>query len=223
MINIEVGIKEILKSYFKDGVMPKEVNQKDDGTLVTEIDIELQDIIINYFKNISENIFVIAEEGADINQSYDLSNLDFLILDPIDGTENFTFLKMMYGVALSWRINGEECHLIYIPTVDTFISSSNIKLIKTTSTIDLYSSKCLKTGSILNTDNARVLGSSSYMFFLLLTGKVKSYTYCSGAKIWDCYTGLALSKYFGLRIEQIPSNYFSNPSFKQEFKIYGKY
>jgi myo-inositol-1(or 4)-monophosphatase len=222
MIDIESGVKKILNTFFSSEVVPREFTQKEDGSLVTEIDIRLQKLLISFFKSIANNILVIAEEGAEVNQNYDLSESDFLILDPIDGTENFTFLKTMYGVALSWRISGKEGHLIYIPVENTFITSSNIVSIKTKSTIDLYSTKCLKTGFISSTDNARVLGSSSYMFYLLLSGKVRSYTYCDGAKIWDCYTGLALSKCAELRIDLVPSNYFSNPNFKQEFKIYGK-
>jgi fructose-1,6-bisphosphatase/inositol monophosphatase family enzyme len=216
----EIELKKILKTFFKESSSISSINLKDDGSIVTDIDIKLQEIIIEFFKGLCKEIFIISEERNDHQESYVLKNKNYLIIDPIDGTENFTYLGNLYGVTISWRIKEEEVHLIYIPAINKFISSSNEVERFKNSSINLFSTKCIKSNEILNIDNARVLGSSSYMFYLILTGKAKSYTYCVGAKIWDCYTGLSLARKFGLIIDNIPFDYFDYPNHIQKFKVY---
>ena len=216
----EIELKKILKFFFIESSSISSINLKDDGSIVTDIDIKLQEIIIEFFKGLCKKIIIISEERNDHQESYDLKNKNYLIIDPVDGTENFTYLGNLYGVTISWRIGEEEVHLIYIPSINKFISSSNEAERFKNSSINLFSTKCIKCNEIINIDNARVLGSSSYMFYLVLKGKAKSYTYCEGAKIWDCYTGLSLAKSYGLVIENIPVDYFDSPNHTQKFTVY---
>ena len=202
-----------------------DVSCKDDNSLVSSIDLQIEENIIKLFQGKSKQLLVIAEESYSGELNWDLTdeNQDFLILDPIDGTENFIFLEEMFGIAASWRLNGESGHLLYIPKANQLITDKS-ELIKSNiqSSIDLYSTKCITEGTILKTDSARIFGSSSYMFSLILTGKARSYTYSKGAKIWDCYTGLTLAKQFGLTLENVPDDYFTKPCFKQNFIIQWK-
>lgn len=199
-----------------------DVSYKDDNSLVSNIDLQIEEEIIKLFKGKSKHLLVIAEESYSGELNWDLSieNQDFLILDPIDGTENFIFLEEMFGVAASWRLNGECGHLLYIPKTNQLITDKSAPTkTNTRSSIDLYSTKCISEGTILKTDSARIFGSSSYMFSLILTGRASSYSYSKGAKIWDCYTGLTLAKQFGLTLKNVSDDYFNKPSFKQSFII----
>ena len=194
---------------------------KEDQSLVTTVDLSIEKQLIEFFKKLSPSILIIGEESYDGSLKWDFKNKDFLIVDPIDGTENFAFLNKLYGTVLSWRIAGVEGNLIYIPSEKLIINdNSNYKLSGKKSTIDLFSSKCVNTRKINIPERARVLGSSSYMFSLLLTGAAQSYTYCNGAKIWDCYTGLSLARKFGLIIDNIPFDYFDYPNHIQKFNVY---
>jgi len=196
------------------------VGLKNDNSLVSSIDLKIEQDIIQFFQGQSRNLLVVAEESYTGELAWDFSNedQDFLILDPIDGTENFIFLNEMFGVAVSWRLNRESGHLLYIPKSQIVITDKSSPFKPSfQSTIDLYSTKCISECTIVKTDSARVFGSSTYMFSLVLSGKAKSYTYCQGAKIWDCYTGLALAKQLGLSFENVAEEYFAKPSFKQKF------
>ena len=82
---------------------------KKDGSLITELDLHLDLEIRNLYNEYNPiNPIIISEESyqGDKNETYNLKNRDFLIVDPIDGTENFNFFSFMYGVAISGRIKG---------------------------------------------------------------------------------------------------------------------
>lgn len=196
------------------------IKSKDDGTFVTSSDLRIEQNAIAYFKDISPKILVIAEESYDGSLSWDLSKGDYLILDPIDGTENYAFINALFGFVASWRINGIEGNMIYIPRDSLVLNDVNLSnRISVTSNIRLFSTKCKDQHIGENRDNIRIIGSSSYMFSLVIRGMANSYMYCQGAKIWDCFTGLKMCSALGLRIEGMPNNYFVKPTFKQEFKV----
>ena len=117
-------------------------------------------------------------------------------------------------------------HGIYIPSINKIISSRNISSYKSQdSSIKLLSTSCLEhtlekiDGSY---QNYRVLGSSSYMFFLLLMGQANSFNYCGKAKIWDYFTGINLAleahNYFDVMVDNkiIYQNWFHNSLIKHK-------
>ncbi len=211
-------LKEIVNDVL--GREGKVVEEKADGTIVTSKDLVIEAEVISYFRKKSQNLIVIAEESFEGIKSWDLSVADYLILDPIDGTENYAFLHSMYGFAASWRIAGIEGDMIYIPSEDLLFKCEEQTAAEVClSNIRLFSTKCLDVEIGPNRDSVRIFGSSSYMFSLILRGQAKSYVYCKGAKIWDCYTGLKLCRSQGLHIEGLPDDYFVKPMFKQKFKV----
>ena len=202
------------------------INKKCDGSLVTNKDISIQKAIIDMISIRYPTIVnVVAEEDTDNHHDiYDFTG-DYLVLDPIDGTENFAANIPMYGIAMSLRHEGEYIDIIYIPSIREEITNLNdFKIVKPNeeNNIRLASTKCLKHG-LLQGDNIRILGSSSYMFYLLLSGKARSYKYCGGAKIWDCYTGLRLAREYGCRItldsHQSMAEWLTHPTHLTSFEI----
>ena len=188
---------QIVDSVLSDGMLSQARRRtKTDGSLVTDYDEKIEAAIVHFFQHLSDDLLIIGEEsleGTEIPDSFHLKGKDFLIVDPIDGTENFSYFSMLFGCAVSWRIDGAYGHMIYIPAQDLCIHTGNIsEQSYSGSIIELYSSFCLNEMNFARPQNVRVVGSSSWMMSQFLSGNVKSYTYCGGAKLWDCYTGLSL-------------------------------
>ena len=197
---------------------------KSDGSAVTNLDILIEKELIQFIQKEFNGINIISEESEKSHSNkYNLSKKNFAIIDPIDGTENFYFLKEVYGCVVSVIYKDFEYHGIYIPSRKEIVSNlSIVKLHSSKSQIKLLSTSCLNSEFQLNNNtlsNYRVFGSSSYMFYLMLTNNAFSYTYYGKAKIWDCYTGLSLMykrhEKFDIQILQ-KSNTFFDP-FDSEF------
>lgn len=227
MKNLFIKLKELIDLSIHDYSKKNSSTLKKDGSLVTELDLHLDKEIRNLYSEFNPiSPIIISEESYEGNQkeSYNLENRDFLILDPIDGTENFNFLSFMFGVAVSGRIKGVDFDFLYTPFDNTLISGVNdINQCGTDSKIQFFSTASivnLKNKNLVETSQIRVLGSSSTMFSLLLRGQAISYDYSSGCKLWDCYTGLRLARLTNcFKFENIEDCWFENPSFKTNFKI----
>jgi 3'-phosphoadenosine 5'-phosphosulfate (PAPS) 3'-phosphatase len=171
------------------------ISLKHDNSVVTECDIKIEENIIQFLKENFTEIEIVSEENIESHkETYHLKN-KFAIIDPIDGTENFYFLQNIFGCAISVVYNDLDYHLIYLPTENKVISTiTNPDFTQTKSNIELYSTSCL---GLLNEkkekQSARILGSSSFMFYTLLSAAAQSYKYCGKAKIWDYYTGISLA------------------------------
>tara|TARA_B100000795_G_scaffold269882_1_gene260886 strand:+ start:2633 stop:3337 length:705 start_codon:yes stop_codon:yes gene_type:complete len=204
---------------------------KDDFSLVTDSDLLAENELIKFIKSNFPKISIVSEENpASHLESYELKNR-FAIIDPIDGTENYYYTKSNYGSVVSVIYDDFVYHGIYIPSLKQITSSININNYTfNNSSIKLLSTSCLDfelkkiEGSF---QNYRILGSSSYMFFLLLRGEASSYDYCGKAKIWDYYTGISLAlminNSFNIFLGDINLNEFDfnnlNLKHKSSFKI----
>lgn len=211
---------KIIKYNIKNFV--PESHLKRDKSLVTNIDINIENDLISLFKkNCSEEHIIITEENhPNFNNNIEL-NSDYLILDPIDGTENFYFFGLMYGVALSARMGSIEIHFIYLPWCDKIIS--NHHNLYTPKTSNLMFSSTGSVPGLISSDmrlaDLRVVGSSSFTFYLTYVGGAKSYIYTSPCKIWDYYTGLSLAEYFGYNVKMTNLNWKKRPNGKDTFEI----
>jgi fructose-1,6-bisphosphatase/inositol monophosphatase family enzyme len=227
MKNLFIKLKELIDLSIHDYSKNNSSKIKKDGSLVTELDLHLDVEIRKLYNEFNPiNPIIISEESysGDQKESYNLKNRDFLILDPIDGTENFNFFSFMYGVAVSGRIKGVDFDFLYTPFDNKLICGVNdIYQFETSSKIQFFSTatiKELKNKNLVETSQIRVLGSSSTMFSLLLRGQAISYDYSSGCKLWDCFTGLRLAKLTNcFRFENLEDSWFENPNFITKFKI----
>ena len=189
--------KEFIKIINENISKKSKSSIKNDFSLVTDIDINVEKTLIKFIIKNFPDIQIISEENPKSHaKSYNLQN-KFAIIDPIDGTENYFFTNSNFGSVVSVVYDDFNYHGIYVPNLNQIVSSINIKKYKNkNSSIKLLSTSCLGTDIIKiknSYQNYRILGSSSYMFFLLLNGSACSYDYCGKAKIWDYYTGLSLS------------------------------
>ena len=197
---------------------------KDDGSIVTTRDVNVEREIIEVIKaTCGGDIQIISEENPGSHrEKYNILG-DYAIIDPIDGTENYLFGTTIYGSAISLRYMGDEYHMIAVPAHNQIFSNINLDWCpkdNITSNIQMYSTKCLN-HTFESTDSARIFGCSTYMFSQLLQKRAKSYEYCSGAKIWDCYTGLKLAQLAGCTIymKDDLNMWFTQPTHLTEFRI----
>ena len=227
MKDLYTQIKALIDETLKNEIIT-EIITKDDLSLVTSIDLRLNEKIVQYYLSLNpHNPIIIAEESFGFNQEdFNLKGRDFLVLDPIDGTENFGFLNNLFGIALSGRVGDFNFDFLYTPFDNKVItSSSSIGKLDNKNNINLYSTGSLPTLNYnnINTSSIRVLGSSSVMFSMLLQGKARSYTYHSHCKIWDCFTGLRIANRSNkFEITGINQDWFDYPQFKTSWKVQRK-
>ena len=148
MTNLFIRLKKLIDSSILDFSENNSVSLKKDGSLVTELDLHLDLEIRNLYNEYNPiNPIIISEESyqGDKNEIYNLKNRDFLILDPIDGTENFNFFSFLYGVAVSGRIKGVDFDFLYTPFDNTVICGIN----------DIYKNKIESGIQLFSTASAR--------------------------------------------------------------------
>ena len=173
----------------------KSINHKGDNSIVTNCDVEIEKNIIIYLEKQFPQIKIISEENTESHQTFYSLNNRYAVVDPIDGTENFYFFNNIFGCAISIVYDNINYHLIYLPSENKKISTiSKPDFFDMESNINLMSTSCIgQVEDIKNRQSTRILGSSSYMFYLLLSGSAKSYKYCGKAKVWDYFTGISLA------------------------------
>tara|TARA_Y100001954_G_C15808175_1_gene603781 strand:- start:967 stop:1674 length:708 start_codon:yes stop_codon:yes gene_type:complete len=197
-IEFEKKIIKIIDSSIKT---KNETYLKEDFSLVTDVDILVEKLLIDFIRKNFYEINIISEENIESHRTEYFLDNKFAIIDPIDGTENFFHMNNIYGCAISVVYDNFNYHAIYIPEQKKIISTLNLKGFNyKNSNISLLSTSCINNQiSRINNSfqNYRILGSSSYMFYVLLSGNAKSYYYCGKAKIWDYYTGISLALTLG--------------------------
>lgn len=229
MMNIEnfyTEIKNIVDHNIKSKISDQIIDIKDDKSLVTKIDYEIEKDIIQFvesYYNINSSQ-IIAEESFDLNlfDQFDFDS-NFLIIDPIDGTENFAHGLNEWGSVLTLKADDKFFNLIYVPSSGALINDHSVApKVSRFNTLEAYSTKSLILNKFTNADSCRIFGSSSFAFNLFLTGKIKKYFYYGGAKIWDCYTGLFLSHKMNANIHIENGdikNWLKQPTFKTSFSV----
>ena len=95
-------IKEVSSHLEEILSLRRKKTQKQDGSFVTEGDIKCQEIILDLLdKKFGDmSLEVISEEIDSEHFSYDPTK-NYIVLDPIDGTENFCTGLKEWGISLS--------------------------------------------------------------------------------------------------------------------------
>lgn len=194
-----------------------DISIKDDTShgysVVTEYDIESERRVFQFVeKNFPEDSFL-GEENGNIRKNTDR----YWILDPIDGTSNFTQGVPFWGPSLGfWDEKGPERGWIYFPVLDqmffgvrgggAFMDGKPIH----TSGIKEYSNLCtVGTVSRLHRKarlrcpaKHRILGSIIVNMAYLATGSFSA-IHCRGS-VWDLAGGMVIAREAGAVIETDP-------------------
>ena len=177
---------------------------KSDGSYVSKGDLLVQSIINDELKKILPNHILISEENTIAKNSAWDNNKSYVILDPIDGTENFVSGLREWGVGLSIYNNGihsESC--IFLPELSDFLITG-MKLKKYESRVIGLSSS-LTRDDILNLPKTnyeyRIIGCSMYNTLAAIKGSFKMFENVKGVNCWDILPGLNLALEHGCYVE----------------------
>lgn len=199
--------------------------KKEDGSFVTEGDLKCQKIILDYISNNFSklNLEIISEEINEYNFIFD-STKNYLVIDPIDGTENFCSGLKEWGISLSiYLANKHHESAIFLPELN--------ESLKTGDSLDYFESRIVGLSSNLSKieiDNQekyeeyRIMGCCVYNMLNVIKGSYKSFSNLKGAYSWDVLAGLNLSLEHGLKVTVDGNNYegeFLLPNKRYSFSV----
>ena len=210
-------IKNLIKVHLNEIISLRNTKiLKDDGSYVSQGDLLCENLVKQYIK---ENF---PEENT-INWIKD----KVIILDPIDGTENFVSGLKEWGVAVCVYENGvHKESMLALPELDCYL--------KTGDTFERFESRICGISSSLTKEDIlklepgfeyRIIGCAVYNMYNVVTGSFFSFENPKGAKVWDIIPGLNLALENGLSVVVNNQEYkgeLLSPNEKYIFKILNK-
>lgn len=195
-MNICRKLVDIIKERLPDILeLRNEYHEKDDGSFVSSGDLLVQSLVLDFigtelpgYETISEEMEPFDDKKWEVKGSY-------VILDPIDGTENFISGLREWGVGISIFDKGvhqESC--IYLPELDDFlITGMTIRKFK--SRIHGLSSSLKKEDLVAITGEYeyRIIGCSMYNTLAAVKGSFATFENVKGVNCWDILPGLNLA------------------------------
>jgi myo-inositol-1(or 4)-monophosphatase len=196
---------------------------KDDNSYVTEGDLLCETVVKDFIAKEYPEYYLVSEESPADNVS-NSKQKKVIILDPIDGTENFTSGLKEWGVALCVYENGmHQESMLALPELDCYLKTGDV-FEKFESRICGISSSLTKE-DILNLVPGfeyRIIGCAVYNMYNVVTGSFHSFENPKGAKVWDILPGLNLALENGLSVLVNNKKYHGEllePNQKYIFKI----
>jgi myo-inositol-1(or 4)-monophosphatase len=174
---------------------------KADGSYVSKGDLLVDKIILDYFSSNFPKHDIISEEvdHAVSKSRNELGN--YIIVDPIDGTENFVSGLREWGVGICIYTHGKhEASCIYLPELNEVLVSGQ--------SLTKYKSRIVGLSSSLNRDDLmqlpkddfeyRIIGCSMYNMLAAIKGSFVRFENVKGVHCWDILPGLNLALEHGL-------------------------
>lgn len=196
---------------------------KTDGSYVTKGDLLCQSIVLNYVQSLPDNLEIISEEINLSNFSYD-EGKDYIVIDPIDGTENFTSGLKEWGISISiFKHDKHNESMIMLPELNICIVTGEM-LPKYHSRIHGLSSSLSQQHfhNLKDGYEYRIIGCCVYNMYYVITGSFSTFENPKGAHVWDILAGLNLAIERGLDVLVDGKRYngeFLHPTKKYCFKI----
>ncbi|MEL0630487.1 inositol monophosphatase family protein [Psychromonas aquatilis] len=175
------------------------ITMKSDGTYVSEGDVLVQNIVYERLKVILPFHQLISEEMAPFKEEWNEKG-SYVVLDPIDGTENFVSGLIEWGVGISIYTEGkhvESC--IYLPELDQ-VQITGMPIKKFTSRIRGLSSSLTKQDleQLPEGFEYRIVGCSMYNMLSAIKGSFASFENVKAVACWDILPGLNLALEHGV-------------------------
>ena len=184
-----------------------EIAYKQDGSTVTTADVLMENIIKDYLVNQIADIKFIGEESFDFSWKGNTGYL--VILDPIDGTENFCSGLKEWGVSLClWYGQEHLASMLLMPELRESIKTGD-KIKERFSRITGFSSSYneLICEGIKEAIEYRVTGCAVYNLFNVVRGSFARFINPKGAYVWDLLPGIMLASEHGCQILLNDENY----------------
>lgn len=217
-------IKEILINNLDDILkLKKKKLLKSDNSYVSAGDLLCESLVKKHLTNFYPGYYLVSEETPELNLVNILKN-KVVILDPIDGTENFISGLKEWGISVSCYENGiHQQSMIGIPQLDSYIITGNH--------VERYNSRIAGISSSLTKNDLmklesgfeyRIMGCCVYNMYNVIVGSYFSFENPRGAWIWDIQAGLNLALEHGLEVKVNNNTYYGEllrPDQKYIFKI----
>ena len=199
--------------------------KKGDNSFVSKGDLLVQDIIIDIISKSLPDHILISEELAPFSNIRFEENLSYVILDPIDGTENFISGLREWGIGVSIYTKGKhDVSLIFLPELQEYLYTG-MKLNRYKSRIIGLSSSLTKNDLSNLPDKGfefRIIGCSMYNMLSAVKGSFYSFENVKGVNCWDILPGLNLAIEHGVSAYVDGEKYMGNilfPNKKYRIKI----
>lgn len=227
MNSICEDIKIIIKENLSEILLLRNTKvKKEDDSYVSKGDLLCETLIKNYMKKNLPDFGLISEESPESNiENFKKPNV--IILDPIDGTENYVSGLKEWGVAVCVYIDGvHQQSMLALPELDSYmITGDNFE--KFESRIAGISSSLTKE-DILKLEPGfeyRIIGCAVYNMYNVIKGSFFSFENPKGAKVWDIIPGLNLALENNLNVNVNGKEYHGEllePNKKYCFRITNK-
>ncbi len=215
----------ILEHMDKVNELRYRVTVKEDGSLVTEADIMLEEIIFNHVKNKLDKVVFVGEESFDFN--YEVSDHYTLVLDPVDGTENFCTGLKEWGTAFSlWKGKEHLGSCLFMPELgERLMTGDQLERIPFASRLTTVT--CTINEQLLDIlqqkGNYRMTGCSVYNLYYVIKGSFANLKYPRGAYVWDILPGMLLALEHGCTVladGEVYDGRFLDPAKKYRIEIH---
>ncbi len=218
------NIKKIIKTNLYNVISLRDKKQvKSDGSYVSEGDLLMEEKIMEFVSSLGTGYYLISEEKDNSDFTFDKWDTA-IVVDPIDGTENFVSGLKEWGVGVSvyqYGIHVES--LIALPELDIYLKSGD--------TFPSYNSRIYGISSSLSKKDIedlevgyeyRIIGCSMYNMYNVITGSYTVFQNPKGVSVWDILPGfnLALENNCNVIVEGKKYNgEFLPPDRKYRFRI----
>ena len=197
---------------------------KSDGTFVSRGDYLCEKLVFDFISANVSNCLVISEESSvDISQ---IDNYDWVVIvDPIDGTENFVSGLKEWGVGVSVYKQGQHHQsMIALPELDVCLCSGDkLERFYDSRICGLSSYMTPKDFEVLGKGfEFRIMGCCMYNMYNVIRGSYAQFQHLKGAYSWDILPGLNLALEHGLNVEVEGKSYkgeFLRPGVKYRFVV----
>lgn len=194
-MTICAALRDIIASNLKDILARRrDRHTKMDGSYVTAADIFIQDLLIDYLSDAFPGSIVISEELA-LPSQFLTEASRYVIVDPLDGTENFVSGLKEWGVGVSLYEYGRHREsMILLPELgESLITGETLQ--RFDSRIHGISSS-LKKSDLEGLEEAyeyRLMGCAMYNMFNVIRGSYRVFENIKGVNAWDVLPGLNLA------------------------------
>jgi myo-inositol-1(or 4)-monophosphatase len=220
-------IKSIIKENLSEILLLRNTKiKKEDDSYVSQGDLLCESLIKKYLQEKHPDFYLVSEETPNENL-LNIKQRNIVILDPIDGTENFVSGLKEWGVAVCVYIDGvHQQSMLALPELDSYMITGD-KFEKFESRIAGISSSLTKE-DILKLEPGfeyRIIGCAVYNMYNVITGSFFSFENPKGAKVWDIIPGLNLALENNLNVNVNGKEYHGEllePDKKYCFKITNK-
>jgi len=202
----------------------KERVQKDDGSYVTTGDLAMQEMLLALASKMLPEARIVSEERSSYENA-GVTDGEIIVIDPIDGTENFTIGLPMWGVAIScFRSGRHEASMLACPELNEWMVTGEVGPPIYQSRVRSLSSSLSKE-EILDATSGyeyRILGCCVYNMMSVIRGSFRSFENPKGAWSWDILPGLNLALEAGLPViveDQSYAGQYLTPDRKYRFKV----